>query len=87
MNKCVFAGAESELLGHDLSCDFLSVNQVRIEVIKSTPVSHNTKSLRSFLGLAYYFPHLIKFLAGISSVLYSVISKMLQFKWADKMQK
>ena len=64
-SKCNFAVKEVKYLGHVISKDGISVDQSKVEAVKSFSEPKNTTDIRAFLGLANYYR---KFIKGFSEI-------------------
>src|SRR3989441_6228900 len=79
--KCKFAQAEINFLGHKINGEGVSVDEKKVEVVKTWPVPKNVKELQSFLGYCNYYR---KFLRGYSKKtipLNRLLQKDVRFKW------
>ena len=98
--KCHFFKCSLVFLGYDLSADNISTNPEKVEKLQHWPVPSNQKELHSFLGLAFYYKHLIPMFAVISKCLCEMVgpthiktgnqgrdNQNSDFKWIDEHQK
>src|SRR2546425_1119559 len=79
--KCKFAQAEINFLGHKINGEGVSVDEKKVEVVKTWPVPKNVKELQSFLGYCNYYR---KFLRGYSKKtipLNRLLQKDVRFNW------
>ena len=64
-SKCEFFMREVKYLGHIVSENGIQTDPEKTEALKSWPVPHNLKTLRSFLGFAGYYRRFVKDYAKI----------------------
>ena len=64
-SKCEFFMREVKYLGHVVSEDGIRTDPDKTEALKTWPVPHNIKTLRSFLGFAGYYRRFVKNYAKI----------------------
>ena len=84
--KCKFMREKITYMGHTLSKDGVSPDQLKIQSILSLEPPRNVKELRSFLGMVTYCAKFIPQYATISYPLRSLLQKGKQFKWKTKHQ-
>jgi transposase InsO family protein len=60
LSKCEFARASLKFLGHVVGAGTVSVDPVKIAVIRDWPLPRNVSELRGFLGLANYFRRFVR---------------------------
>ncbi|XP_062093992.1 uncharacterized mitochondrial protein AtMg00860-like [Humulus lupulus] len=65
LQKCEFWVEEVVFLGHKVTKDGVSVDQVKVEAVKDWPKPKNVTDVRSFLGLAGYYR---RFVEGFSKL-------------------
>ena len=83
LEKCAFAQAEVEYLGHILSKDGIKKGP-KVNAVTSMPAPTNVSSLRSFLGQVQFYS---KFLPNISTVLeplYRLTKKEVPWRWSTQ---
>ncbi|MES9881967.1 MAG: reverse transcriptase domain-containing protein [Sedimenticola sp.] len=83
-SKCCFAAKEVKYLGHRFSKDGMSVDQEKIEAVKSYPEPKSQREVRSFLGLCNYYRRFVKSFADIARPLNSTLCKNAKFEWTDE---
>uniref|UniRef100_A0A672FGV6 Gypsy retrotransposon integrase-like protein 1 n=1 Tax=Salarias fasciatus TaxID=181472 RepID=A0A672FGV6_SALFA len=64
-DKCMFLQTSVRYLGHVVSEKGVDTDPAKVAVLKSWPIPHNLKTLRSFLGFAGYYRRFIKDYAAI----------------------
>ena len=79
--KCKVALSKVVYLGHVLSKDGISVDNSKVDVIKTFPVPQNTQQLRSFLGIANYYRRFIKHFSIKTANLRSLLKRDAAFVW------
>jgi hypothetical protein len=84
--KCVFAQPKLEYLGYVLSRDGTSASPGKVQAIQKYPAPRNARDVRSFLGLASFYRHLVPNFAEIAKPLTQLFRKEAQFKWEGKQQ-
>ena len=67
--KCVFRAKSVEFLGHQVSFDWITVNDDNLEKIRMAQRPTTKKEVRSFLGLVNYYRAHIPLFAAISAPL------------------
>ena len=72
--KCEFAKAEIEFLGHIVSERGISVPEHRVKTIKEFPTPENCKQLERFLGIFAFVHRFIKNASGLSAKLHTLRS-------------
>lgn len=87
LTRWAVAKAEVELLGHVIRNYDLMVNQSKIEVNQERACYTQRDVVQKLLGLAVQYLQFIKNFAGLQCTLYQMMSRNVQFKWDDKMQK
>ena len=73
-------------LGHTISDQGISPDATKIEAIKNFPKPINLKSLRSFLGLAFYYRRFIPGFSAVANPLFKLTRKNANFCWSDTCQ-
>lgn len=84
--KCNIFQDEVKYLGHIVSRNGISVDQEKVEKIKSWPIPKNRDELRSFLGLCTYYRKFVNNFATIASPLHTLASKSGGFEWKPECQ-
>ena len=72
------------VLGHFISAVGIQVDLAKIEVIQTLPIPTKLKDVRSFLGHAGYYRHLIRDFSKIASPLYKWLIEDAEFSWMPK---
>nr|GEZ58188.1 reverse transcriptase [Tanacetum cinerariifolium] len=80
LSKCNFIVTHVEYLGHIISAQGVSTDPVKITAIKDWTMPNNTKQLRGFLGLTWYYRRFIRDYALISKSL-TLLLKKQGFVW------
>ena len=63
--KCKFFQSSTKCLGHVISAEGVSTDPSKIEAVKTWPVPHTARELKSFLGFTGYYR---RFVEGYSSI-------------------
>ena len=84
-DKCVFAQASVEYLGHTLSAEGISKGS-KVEAVINMPAPTDVSSLKSFLGSVQFYSKFIKDLATKAEPLYRLTKKNTPWKWGDEEQ-
>ena len=84
-DKCVFALASVEYLGHTLSAEGISKGR-KVEAVLKMPAPTDVSSLKSFLGSVQFYSKFIKDLATKAEPLYRLTKKNTPWKWGDEEQ-
>ena len=79
IEKCHMMMSEGVVLGHFISADGIQVDPSKIRVIKNIPIPATQKEVRSFLGHAGYYRRFIEKISKLSSPLFSLLMKDVQF--------
>ena len=86
-NKCHFAKAEVQYLGHRLSVSGVKPNPAKTEIVEHFPVPRNQREVRSFLGLTNYYRRFVKGYSMIAAPLNKLLSKAVEFSWSEDCEK
>ena len=86
ISKCEFFKDEVEYLGHYISSKGISVDQHKIDAVKTWPIPTNISELRSFLGLASYYRKFVKDFSAIASPLTQLLHKDKPYLWEKDQQ-
>src|SRR5271154_5507148 len=86
MSKCEFMKTKVEYLGHYISAEGISVNQRKVDAIKSWPTPTNVSELRSFLGLATYYRKFVKDFSVTATPLTALLHKDKSYNWEKEQQ-
>jgi hypothetical protein len=86
MSKCEFMKTKVEYLGHYISAEGISVDQRKVDAIKSWPTPTNISELRSFLGLATYYRKFVKDFSAIATPLTALLHKDKPYNWEKEQQ-
>ena len=73
--KCVFGAKSVEFLGHQVSCDWITVNDDNLEKIRMAQRPATKKEVRSFWELVNYYRAHIPSFAAISEPLSNLTRK------------
>ncbi|XP_057452670.1 uncharacterized protein LOC130744511 [Lotus japonicus] len=74
-NLALFTVRDGIVLGHRVSEDGLEVDKAKIEVIEKQPPPTNVKSVRSFLGHAYFYRRFITDFSKITKPMTNLLEK------------
>ena len=83
--KCKFAQASVEYLGHTLSAEGISKGS-KVEAVKKMPSPKDVSSLKSFLGSVQFYSKFIPNLSTMAEPLYHLTKKTSTWKWGDDEQ-
>jgi RNase H-like domain found in reverse transcriptase/Reverse transcriptase (RNA-dependent DNA polymerase)/Integrase zinc binding domain len=86
LSKCEFFKEEVEYLGHYISSQGISVDQQKINAVKTWPIPTNISELRSFLGLASYYRKFVKGFSAIAAPLTQLLHKDKAYHWENEQQ-
>src|SRR5437867_10677960 len=84
--KCTFAQAEINFLGHKINGEGVSVDEKKVEVVKTWPVPKNVKELQSFLGYCNYYRKFLKGYSKKTIPLNRLLQKDVRFNWTMECQ-
>ena len=84
--KYEFFMTEETMLGHAISQQGLQVDPNKTSIIQRVPPPQNVRDVRSFLGLDRYFRRFIKDFNKLTSPLFGLLRKDVEFIWSEKYQ-
>ena len=84
--KCSLAGTEVTYLGYMISRTGISADPQKVEAVQNFPPPDDLTSLRSFLGLASYYPRFVPGFSTIAGPLYLLLQKNTNFLWGQTQQ-
>ena len=82
----MFAQPRVQYLGYIVSRERITASPEKVEAVRWYPVPRNAKGVRSFLGLASFYPRLVHKFAEIAKPLTEVLRKDVHFKWQWRQQ-
>ncbi|XP_051136692.1 uncharacterized protein LOC127255263 [Andrographis paniculata] len=82
--KCHLMVNEGIVLGHKISSAGIEVDRSKVSVIEKMSAPSNEKGVRSFLGHAGFYRHLIKGFSQITQPLTTLLCKDFQFHWSNE---
>ena len=85
--KCEFAAAEIDYLGHHIGLGSVQPRAKKVEALLAYPRPTNRKQLQAFLGLAGYYRKFVPHFADISAVLSDLLKKGNRFEWTEEREK
>src|SRR3989441_7567785 len=83
---CKFAQAEINFLGHKINGEGVSVDEKKVEVLKSWPVPKNLRELQSFLGYCSYYRKFLKDYSKRTIPLNRLLQKDTKYCWTRECQ-
>ena len=86
LSKCEFAKEAVDFLGHVVSSLGLTIDQHKIESIRTWPIPTNLHELHSFLGLATYYRHFVKRFSQLTSPLTDLLHKERVYDWQPEQE-
>ena len=86
-SKCDFFKSEIHYLGQLISVDGISPLPDKLDTIKNIPTPKDTKEIKQFLGLTWYYRKFIPRFADISRPLTQLTKKETKFMWTLGCQK
>ena len=84
IKKCNFFKKKIDYLGHIVSDEGVSPNEIKTRAILTYPEPKNVKEVSSFLGLASYYRKFIRAFAEKAHSLTKLTRKNVAWEWGDK---
>lgn len=84
--KCKMLMIEGIFLGHHISDKGIKIDPTKIEVIINLPAPQSQKNVRSFLGHAGYYRRFIEIFTKISTPMFKLLTKDVNFYWYASFQ-
>ena len=84
--KCAFFQDRVNYLGHVVSRDGVSVDQLKVNKVKNWPVPKTSKEVQQFLGLANYYRRFVQGFANTVRPLHRLTEKTAKFTWTAECQ-
>ena len=84
LSKCAFFRKEVLYLGHKISCEGISTDSSKVDVVNKWSTPATVQELQKFLGLAGYYKRYVKNFAGITKPLYHLTEKGRDFQWMSE---
>jgi hypothetical protein len=81
--KCHMMMSEGVVLGNFISYAGIQVGLAKIQLILDIPTPSTQKEVRSFLGHAGYYRRFIKNFSKLTSPLFFLLTKDVDFRWTD----
>ncbi|XP_074288573.1 uncharacterized protein LOC141613727 [Silene latifolia] len=85
LKKCTFLASEIKFLGYIISGRGISVDQDKIDAIKSWPIPKSITEVRDFHGLASFYRRFIKNFNVVAAPITKCIKKG-EYKWTENAQ-
>ena len=86
LKKCDFFMTEGTVLGHAISQQGPQVDPKKIAIIRRVPPPQKVRDIISFLGLAGYCRRFIQDFSKITSPLFGLLGKDVEFIWSKNCQ-
>lgn len=83
-SKCKIACEDMVFLGYKISNNGISIDESRIQALKSYTRPQKAKQVKQFLGLTGFYRHFIQNYADIADPLNKLMGKNVKFIWTDK---
>ena len=71
-------------MGHKISGQGVSVDPAKVEAVLNWEAPKSIMKIRSFLGLARYYPRFIEGFSRITAPLTKLTRKDEKFEWSDR---
>ena len=84
--KCAFFQDRVNYLGHVVSRDGVSVDQLKVNKMKNWPVPKTSKEVQQFLGLANYYRRFVQGFNNTARPLHRLTEKTAKFNWIAECQ-
>jgi hypothetical protein len=81
LEKCTFCTDRVGFLGYVVTPQGIEVDEVKIEAIKSWPIPATLTQLQSFLGLAGFYRHFVRYLSTNAAPPNDLMKKGVLFHW------
>eukprot|EP00253_Pinus_taeda_P005342 PITA_05342 len=86
LEKCEFLMTKGTLLDHTIFQQGLQVDPNKIAIIQRVPPPQKVRHVLIFLGLAGYYRRFIKDVGKLTSPLFGILGKYVEFIWTDNYQ-
>ncbi|GKD21828.1 putative reverse transcriptase domain-containing protein [Tanacetum coccineum] len=83
-SKCEFWLQEVQFLGHVVNRNGIHVDPSKVESVKNWKTPESSIEIRSFLGLAGYYPRFIENFSKTAKPLTLLTQKNKAYEWGDK---
>jgi hypothetical protein len=81
LEKCIFCNDRVTFLGYVVTPQGIEVDEAKIEAIKSWLIPATLTQLQSFLGLARFYRHFMRYFSIIAAPLNDLTKKNVPFYW------
>ena len=85
-SKCQFWLDNIAFLGHVVSKEGITMDPKKVKAMQQWPRLTTITKIRSFLRLAHYYHHFVKYFSKIAAPLTQLTQKNVKFQWSDACQ-
>ena len=85
-SKCEFMVKSVTFLSNRINGDGLHPLSDKVDAVKNAPAPHNTRELKSYLGLLSYYSKYLPNLSSVLAPLYELLCKDVKWKWSTQQE-